>query len=149
MRIITNSVPQSALQNHMEQIIAKLSGAYRAVSLIIHISNITTFSSFNVLSFCYEIVTNFWGNTFNCGDIFIVQEKIIKIVAGERTRASCVSLFKKLEILLVTCQYRPLLSLMNLVVSNQENVQTKSSIYSIGTQNIYYIMSRYSLTQYV
>ena len=29
----------------MEQIIPKLSGAYRAVSLIVHISNVTTFNS--------------------------------------------------------------------------------------------------------
>ena len=82
-------------------------------------------------------MTNFWGNPFNYGDIFTVQEKTVKIVAGARTRASYVSLFQKLEILLVTCQYRPLLSLMNLVVSNQENAQTKSSIHSISPRNIY------------
>jgi len=94
-----------------------------------------SFNLFHTLSFCYEIVTNFWGSPFNCGDIITVQEKIVKIVAGARTRASYVSLFQKLEILLVTCQYRPLLSLMNLVDSNQENVQ--SCLYTVLVHGIF------------
>ena len=104
-----------------------------SISVMLPIS----FNLFHILSFCYEIVINFGGNPFNCGDIFTIQEKNVKIVAGARTRASYVSLFQKLEILLVTCQFRPLLSLMNLVVSNQENVQIKSFIHSISPQNIY------------
>ena len=80
-------------------------------------------------------MTNFWGDISIRGDIFPVQEKIVRITVGQHIRASCASLYKKLEILLDTCQYRPILSLMNLVFNNQGNVQTKSSVHNISTQS--------------
>jgi hypothetical protein len=44
-------------------------------------------------------------------------------------RTPCRSLFKKLGILPVSCQY--IFSLMNFFVNNQENFQTNSSVHSI------------------
>jgi hypothetical protein len=54
-------------------------------------------------------------------------------MAGAQPRTSCRSLFKQLEILPVPCQYT--LSLMNFIVSNQENFQTNSSMHNINTRN--------------
>jgi IS1 family transposase len=69
--------------------------------------------------------------------IFTVQKKIIRIVVGAHPRTSCRSLFKKLEILPVPCQY--IFSLMNFLVDNQENFQTNSSIHSINTRNKHHL----------
>jgi hypothetical protein len=62
-------------------------------------------------------------------NIFTLQEKIITITVGARPRTSCRSQFKKLEILLIPCQYT--LSLMNFIVNNQETFQSNLSTYNI------------------
>ena len=59
--------------------------------------------------------------------------KIVRIMAGARSRTSCRSLFKQLEILPVPCHY--ILSLMNFIINNQEIFQTNSSIHNINTRN--------------
>jgi hypothetical protein len=50
------------------------------------------------------------------------KKRIVRIMAGIGSKGSCRSLFKKLDIVLVPCQYT--LSLMMFFVDNQENVQT-------------------------
>jgi hypothetical protein len=52
-------------------------------------------------------------------------------------RTSCRCLFKQLEILPVPCQF--IFSLMNFIVSNQENFQTNSSIHNINTRNKHHL----------
>jgi len=47
----------------------------------------------------------FGGNYSNSGKIFILQKQIVRIMAGAYPKTSCRSLFKKLEILSVPCQY--------------------------------------------
>jgi hypothetical protein len=54
-------------------------------------------------------------------------------MVGAHPRTPCINLFKKLEILLVPCQY--IWSLMNFFVNNQENFQTNPSVRSINTRN--------------
>jgi IS1 family transposase len=69
--------------------------------------------------------------------VFTLQEKIIRNVVDAKTRTSCKSLFRKLEILPVSCQY--VFLLMNLIVNNQEIFQTDSSIHSINTRNKHHL----------
>jgi len=47
----------------------------------------------------------FWGNSFNSGNVFTLKNKIIRIMAGAQPRTSWRSLFKRLEILPIPCQY--------------------------------------------
>jgi hypothetical protein len=54
-------------------------------------------------------------------------------MVGAYPRTPCRSLFKKLEILPVPCQY--VFSLMNFFVNNEENFQTNSSVHSINTRD--------------
>jgi IS1 family transposase len=79
----------------------------------------------------------FWGNSSNSGKIFTLQKKSIRIMVGARPRTPCRSLFKKLEILPVPCQY--IFSLMNFTVNNQENFQTNSSIHNSNTRNKHHL----------
>ena len=65
-------------------------------------------------------------------NIFTLQKKIFGFMAGALTRTSCRSLFKQLEIFLVPCQF--ILSLMDLIVSHQENFQIQ--LYIIFIQGI-------------
>jgi len=51
-------------------------------------------------------------------------------MAGAQRGTSCRSPFKQLQILPVPCQY--MLSLMSLIISNQEIYQANSSIHSIN-----------------
>jgi hypothetical protein len=60
----------------------------------------------------------FLGISSNSGKIFILQKKIIRIMAGGQPRTSCGRLFKQLEILPVQCQY--MLLLMNFIINNKE-----------------------------
>jgi hypothetical protein len=48
-------------------------------------------------------------------------------------RNSCRSLFKRLEILALPCEY--IFSLMNFIVNNQGHFQTNSAIHSVNTRN--------------
>jgi hypothetical protein len=75
----------------------------------------------------------FWSNSPNGGNIFTLQKKFLRIMAGAEPRTSCRSLFKKLEILPVPCQHT--LSLMSFIINNQEISQTNSSIDNINTRN--------------
>jgi len=71
-------------------------------------------------------------NSSNSMNIFTLQKKIFGFMAGALTRTSCRSLFKQLEIFLVPCQF--ILSLMDLIVSHQENFQIQ--LYIIFIQGI-------------
>jgi hypothetical protein len=53
------------------------------------------------------------------------------VVAKPRT--SCRSVFKKLEILPVPCQY--IFSLMNFTLNNQEHFQTNLFVHTVNTRN--------------
>jgi len=85
----------------------------------------------NFIVIKYGIV--FWGNFSNSGRIFTLQKKIIRIIAGAQLVTSCRSLLKELQILPVP--YLCILSLMNFIISYQENFQTNASIHNINTRN--------------
>jgi hypothetical protein len=88
-----------------------------------------------IRQWCYEKI--FWCNSSNSRKIFTLQKKIVRIMVGAHPRTPCRSVFKKLEILPVPCQY--IFSLMNFFVNNQENFQTNSSVHSINTRNKHHL----------
>jgi hypothetical protein len=113
----------------------KLSEACYAIRSMFPISNINTLKSiyFTYFHFIIKYRIMFWENCSNSRKIFTLQKKIIRIMVGAHPRTPCRSLFKKLEILPVPCQY--IFSLMSFFVNNQENFQTNSSVHSINTRN--------------
>jgi IS1 family transposase len=126
-------------KNHIDQMVPKLSGACYAVRSMYHISNINTLKSiyFAYINSIIKHRINFWGNSSNSKKIFTLQKKIIRIMVGAQPRTPRRSLFKKLEILPIPCQY--IFSLMNFILKNQENFQTNSSIHSIDTRNKHHL----------
>jgi hypothetical protein len=70
----------------------------------------------------YRII--FWGNSTDNKKVFYIQNKIIRIMAGTKRRASCRELFKKCNILPLASKF--LLSLSSFVVDNIEIFQTNS-----------------------
>jgi hypothetical protein len=64
----------------------------------------------------------FWGNSTDSKKVFYIQNKIIRIMAGTKGRASCRELFKKFNILLIASEF--LLSLLSFVVDNR-NISNK------------------------
>jgi hypothetical protein len=54
-------------------------------------------------------------------------------MAGVKPWNSCRSLFKRLEILALPCEY--IVSLLLFIVNNQEHFQANSAIYSANTRN--------------
>jgi hypothetical protein len=58
-------------------------------------------------------------------------------MVGAQPKTPCRSLFKKLEILPIPCQY--VFSLMNFILNNQEHFQTNSSIHSRDTRNKHHL----------
>jgi hypothetical protein len=63
----------------------------------------------------------------------VIQKKIIRITVGAQPRTPRKSLFKKLEILPIPCQY--IFSLMNFILNNQEHFQTNPSVHSTDTRH--------------
>ena len=66
--------------------------------------------------------------------MFTLQKKIVGIIVGVKPRNPCGSLFARLEILLLPCDY--MFSLMNFVLNNQETLKTSSAVLSINVRNI-------------
>jgi hypothetical protein len=111
-------------KDHIDQMIPKLSGACHAVRSMFHISNINTHKSI-YFAYFHSIIQYgmiFRGKSSNSKKTFTLQKKIIRIMVGAHPRTPCRNIFKKLEILPVSCQY--IFSLMNFFVINQENFQT-------------------------
>jgi hypothetical protein len=65
--------------------------------------------------------------------IFTLQKRIVRIIAGVKSRNSCRNLFMRLEILPHPCEY--IFTLMNFVVNNQEHFQTNSAVHCVNTRN--------------
>ena len=71
-------------RNHTEQIIPNVSAAYYAVSSTVHISNFNTVVPITVNTFTVIKCGLFFfcGNSSNSREVFILQKKIVRIVAG-------------------------------------------------------------------
>ncbi|PNF23822.1 hypothetical protein B7P43_G15913 [Cryptotermes secundus] len=121
--------------NHIDKLIPKLSGACYAVRSMFHVSNTETLKLIYFAYFHsvmkYGII--FWGNSSYSQKIFILQKKIVRIMAGVKPRESCKNIFKRLEILTLPCEY--IFSLMIFIVKNQEFFPTNSTIHNVNTRN--------------
>jgi hypothetical protein len=62
-----------------------------------------------------------------------LQKKVVWLMAGVKPRNSCRSMFKRLEILSLLCEY--IFSLLLFIVNNQEHFQTNSTVHSVNTRN--------------
>jgi hypothetical protein len=74
----------------------------------------------------------FWGNHTDRIKVFQLQKRIVRIMTGARSRASCKPLFKALEILALRSQY--ILSLMTFLVHNFEYFTFNFSTHGINTR---------------
>jgi hypothetical protein len=82
----------------------------------------------------------FWGNSTDSKRVFIIQKKIIRIMAGFKRIVSCRELLKKFNILPLASEF--LLSLQSFVVDNMEKFQTNSDIHTINTRHKHDSISR-------
>jgi hypothetical protein len=67
--------------------------------------------------------------------IFKIQNNILRIITGYRSRDSCRDLFTKLKILPLQSQY--ILSLLSFVVYNKNKLELISNIYNMNTRQKY------------
>jgi hypothetical protein len=74
-----------------------------------------------------------WGNSSNSKKIFTLQKNIVRLMVDVKPRNSCRSLFKRLEILTLPCEY--IFSLLLFIVINQDHLQTNSAVHSVNTRN--------------
>jgi hypothetical protein len=75
----------------------------------------------------------FWGNSNYVCRVFTLQMIIIRIMSGVGAKSSCRNLFKKLDILPVSCEY--IFSLMKFLIENQEKFQPNLSVHGLNTRN--------------
>jgi hypothetical protein len=89
-----------------------------------------TFAYFHSVIKCGII---FWWNSTSICLVLTFQKRIITIISGVGAKnTSCWNLFKKLDILPVSCQY--ILSSTMLVVDNPKNYQTSFPVRGLDTR---------------
>ena len=86
-----------------------------------------------VLSFITSIQNNLLGNSTHVHQVFKLQKRVVRVLSGVGSRSSCRSLFRKLNILPIACQY--ILSLMLLIVDNQKDFLTNAYVHGTDTRN--------------
>jgi hypothetical protein len=91
----------------MAYIVPKFSSAIFVIRSLSYFMSLKTwwmvyFSYFHSI-IKYGII--FWDNLTNISRVFILQNKFIRIIPGVEPRDSCISLFKKLYILPLSCEY--------------------------------------------
>jgi hypothetical protein len=74
----------------------------------------------------------FWSISVESKRIFLQQKRILRIMTGSSSRATCRMLFCDLKILTLTSQY--ILSLMRFLSSNLDIFTFNSSVHSINTR---------------
>jgi hypothetical protein len=75
----------------------------------------------------------FWGNSTNISRVSKLQKKVIRIISGVGPRDSCRSLFGKLDILPLSCEY--ILSLVLFVIDNQINFLSGLEVHGVNTRS--------------
>ena len=74
----------------------------------------------------------FWGASAESRKVFLFQKRILRVMTGSPPRATCRTLFCKLDILTMVAQY--VLSLMKFLASNQELFIFNTSVHGINTR---------------
>jgi hypothetical protein len=129
-------------KSHVEYILPKLSSAIFVIRSLSYLLSIKTlqmvyFSYFHSI-LKYGII--FWGTSTNSSRVFkLPEKKVIRIISGVGPTDSCRNLFKKLDILPLSCEY--ILSLMLFVIDNQNNFCSglKAHGLNIRSQNQLYL----------
>ena len=122
-------------KNHVEQILPKLSATCFLIrnlisTLNLDILHMVYFAYFHsVLQ--YGII--FWENSTHVYQVFKLQKRVVRVVSGVGPRSSCRSLFRKLNILPIACQY--IFSLMLFIADNQKDFLTNAYLHGIDTRN--------------
>jgi hypothetical protein len=88
---------------------------------------------FFVLPFYSQVRNNLLGNSTNSDRVFKLQKKVIRIMSGMGPRDSCRDLFRKLQVLPLSCEY--ILSLMLFVIDNQTKLCLGSDFHGWNTRN--------------
>jgi hypothetical protein len=81
----------------------------------------------------------FWGNSTNNVRVFKLQKKVTRFISGVGPRVSRRNLFKKLDILPLSCEY--ILSFMLFVIGNQNRFCSGLEVHglNIRSQNQIYL----------
>jgi hypothetical protein len=121
---------------HIEYIIPKMGSAcyiMRSVKPYMPFNTLKTiyYSYFNT-AMSYGLL--FWGNSPQSSTIFIMQNKIIRIMISCNNRVSYRSLFRRLEILPLASQY--ILSLLLFMINNKNRFTLNSDKYNINLRHI-------------
>jgi hypothetical protein len=124
-------------ETHIQYIIPNLSSACFAMMTVTSLMKTETlklvyFAYFHSIM-SYGII--FWANSTESKKVFYIQNRIIRIIAGAKRRASCMELFKKFNILPLASEF--LLSLLSFVVDSMEKFQTNSDIDNINIRYRY------------
>jgi hypothetical protein len=84
-------------ENHVDQLVPKLSAVCYAVASVLHVSNADTLKLIYFACFHSEMKHGiiFYCNPSNGKATFILQQKIVRFMAGVKPRNSCRRLFKR------------------------------------------------------
>ena len=120
-------------ENHVEQILPKLSTICFSIRSLIHTLNLETLRVVYFVNFHsvhqYGI---FWGNSTHAHQVFKVQNRIVRLMSAVGPRSSCRG-FRKLNILPIVCQY--ILSLMLFLVDTEKDFPTNAYVHGLDTRN--------------
>jgi hypothetical protein len=100
------------------------------------LSNILNIVTLGIVYFAYfQLLLNyciiFRGSSSNMHNVFLMQERILRIMLGLGPRSSCRGAFRTLDILTVPSLY--IYALM-FVVNNPDSFQSNSTIHCINTR---------------
>jgi hypothetical protein len=129
-------IDNSNLKKCFERIVPKLSSACFAMRTVTPLMKTDTlklvyFAYFHSIM-SYGVI--FWGNLTDSKRVFIIQKKIIRIMAGVKRRVSCRELFEIFSIHTLASEF--LLTLLSFVVDDMEKSQTNSDIRSINMTSV-------------
>lgn len=122
-------------KHHIEHMIPKLSSACFAIRTLKFLKSINILKSVYFAYFhsimSYGLI--FWGNSCESKNIFLLQKRVLRIIANVKKTESCKELFKTHNILPLACEY--ILALITYTVDNFEHFVTNSNIHGINTRN--------------
>jgi hypothetical protein len=120
---------------HTEQIIPRMSSACYTIRSMFHFSNMDTLKMI-YFAYFHSILTYgimFWDDYTD--RVFRLQKKVVRNMAGAKSKVSCKPLFKTLEILTLPSQY--ILSLTTFLSHNLEYFTFNSSVHNIKAKKRY------------
>jgi hypothetical protein len=121
-------------KQHIDSVINRLSSICYALQSIWYIVSFTTLRLVyfaqvqSIMS--YGII--FWGGSSHAKKVFILQNKIIRIITNTRAKDSYREIFKKLEIMMLYSQYKYILLLY--IINNKDVFSFNNEIHKYTTR---------------